>query len=251
MAISAFLASVCAANCRFVAARPIGSNVKAATRQSTEGLDFIWNLLSTLNRCADRNSARTLAQGLQVSHQVMNVVVGVLSQQLDMSFGGSVDGVLDRICRPGLIPSRLVGHSDGEFILIGELAGNSLAGGESHRHGCGSVLGIEHPLFKFQSAKTPGHAGQITSGGMAGRAGPSAIEILFASLDVAGLKIADRYASPSARPGVGLFLLCMKESRQIGYLLRRELECRHAVLGASSAHKWADLVAAEVFRNQL
>ena len=63
-------------------------------------------------------SGSLLAQGLQVSHQVVNVVVGVLSKQLDMSFGRRVDRVLDLAGRPGLVPSRIVGQPDGELILI-------------------------------------------------------------------------------------------------------------------------------------
>src|SRR5712691_7097349 len=99
-----------------------------------------------------------------------------------MGLGGRVDRELYRTCRPGSIPPGRVRQADGELILIGEFAGNSLAGWKSNGDGCSSVLGIEHALFKFQSTITPGDAGQIASRRMAGRAGPSAIEILFARL---------------------------------------------------------------------
>src|ERR1700675_4094748 len=121
-----------------------------------------------------------------------------------MSFGGRMDRVLDLAGWPGLVPSRVVGQADGEFITIGEFAGDCLAGWQSDRDGCRGVTGIEHPLFQVQSAKTPGHARQITGRRMAGRASPRTIEILFARLDVAGLKVADLHTAASTGPRVGL-----------------------------------------------
>src|ERR1700719_1543086 len=116
-----------------------------------------------------------------------------------MSFGGRLNRILDLVRGPGLIPSGLVGQSDGELILKEEFARDTLARWENNRDGCGSVSRIKHPLFKFQTAITPGYAGQIAGRRMASRAGPSAIEILFARLDIAGLKIADRDTATPAR----------------------------------------------------
>ena len=55
-------------------------------------------------------SGSLLAQGLQVSHQVVNIVVGVFWQQLGVSLGGRVDRVLDRIlpARTDTIPASSV-----------------------------------------------------------------------------------------------------------------------------------------------
>ena len=68
---------------------------KAAGNQQDQGEHE--KMKSFMKMIYGSQSDSLLAQGLQVRHQVVNVVVGVLSAELDMSFGRRMDRVLDRL----------------------------------------------------------------------------------------------------------------------------------------------------------
>ena len=75
-----------------------------------------------------------LFQRQQICHQVVDVVVGVLREQVDVGFGGSSRPDLHFRRGPGAVTARGVAQRDGEFVLVGPRAADGLAGGQRDGH---------------------------------------------------------------------------------------------------------------------
>src|SRR5215469_1440730 len=101
-----------------------------------------------------------------------------------------------------------------------------------------------------------GDSSQIARGRVTVRASTRAVEVLLASLSIAGLQIGriDALASAlAARTGGAhcILPLCMNERDQGGNLVIRAIKRRHALLKTAIAYNWADLVAVQIGCHQL
>ena len=61
-----------------------------------------------------------LAQRLQIRHQIVNVGIGVLAEQLDMGIHRGIHLVLHVAGPPGTIRPRIVSQPDRKFVEIGQ-----------------------------------------------------------------------------------------------------------------------------------
>ena len=144
-----------------------------------------------------------------------------------------------------------VDDSDREFILVSQSSCNGLAGRQGH--GCfrPRAPGVKHLLFKLQPLIAGGDPGKVAGGRVAGGASARSVEVLLPRLNIASLQIGHGDAAAIAKPGLSLISLRVNEGDQTGDLRISEVELRHAFIRPPLAHNRADLVPADVCRDQL
>src|SRR5471030_1273781 len=152
-----------------------------------------------------------LLESRQVGHQVMNVVVGVLRQQVDVGFGGVVHLDLDSRGGPGAVMAGGIAEGHREFVQVSAAAGDGLAGRQGHGHLRFGAAGIHEALEEFQPVVAGGDAREVAGGGVAGIAFARSVEILLALVDVAGGQVrrVDTFAAAFLRLAM-VFRVCMK-----------------------------------------
>ena len=73
-----------------------------------------------------------LAQRLQICHQIVDVVICVLTEQFNMGIHRRVDLVLHIAGPPGPIRARGIDEADGKFVEVCQGASDRLTGGQRH-----------------------------------------------------------------------------------------------------------------------
>src|ERR1700734_1925753 len=155
----------------------------------------------------NRNTAQRLAQSLQISHEVVNVGIGVSTQQFDMSVHWRVNFVLNVAGRPRSIRTVGINESDRELIEIVQSASNGLTGSKRYRDFRFRVFGKQHLLFEFETLVMRCNASKIASRRVASRASSGTIEVALASFCVSSLQIGGVYSFPCAFLGSGIISL--------------------------------------------
>ena len=189
-------------------------------------------------------------QGLQVRHQIVNIVIGVLAEKVRVSVDWRVDLELHTFGWPRAIRAVGIDKRHGELVEIREHPGDCRSGGRSHGRTRFRMLWIQHLALEIKTLQPRGDAREIAGGGVAGSASAGTFEVFLASRDVPGLQVNSVDALASAFPGVRVLLLRVNKRHEFSDLLFGYIERRHSGLGTAVRHHRTDLISIHILADK-